>query len=132
MKTRLQKTALLFGIVLGMNLIVCAQSVGRNTCDLIHYSEVDDKACQECWENHSKRQEILRETQRISQINDSLYNNERHQKGLISDTLTALKVDYAKAQNKVKRNRNIAWGTGVGFGVVAIIEGIWIWFKSKF
>lgn len=51
----------------------------------------------------------------IISAKDSIYSLQLAQNKAISDTLTALRVDYTKAQNKVKRNRRIAIGGISGF-----------------
>ena len=46
---------------------------------------------------------------------DEQYNAIKQQNNAITDTLNVLRLDYAKEQNKVVRNRNIAIGGISGF-----------------
>lgn len=49
------------------------------------------------------------------------YNDVKAQNKAISDTLNVLRLDYTKAQNKVKRNRRIAIGGISGFIATLIL-----------
>lgn len=54
------------------------------------------------------------------------YNAIKQQNNAITDTLTVLRLDYAKEQNKVVRNRNIAIG-----GISGFIASLFLLFVIK-
>jgi len=103
-----------------MSWTAYAQLDSRITCDKIHYSIEMDKACQECWENHANRNEIVKELTLQNQYRDSIYNVVVYENKAISDTLAVARLDIIKEQKKVRRNRRIAIGGISGF-VASII-----------
>lgn len=121
MKIKSNMIVCLFGIVLSMNLTVCAQSDSRTICDKIHYTDEMDKACQECWENHANRNEIVKELTIQNQYRDSLYNIVVYENKAISDSLAVARLDIIKQQKKVRRNRRIAISGFSGFLASLII-----------
>ncbi len=129
MKTHLLKLlmiALIFGTAIGSTKIASGQSLIQDSCTGIHYTENQDKRCNECLVNRVKKDSIINRLLKDSYLVDSIFNASNEQKSVLLVQLDDKERSLDKANLRLKISRTIN-KFGIPGGVLAgILIGILI------
>lgn len=107
MKKLLQKTVWTFTILILMNWTANAQNDSTSICTGIHYTIEQDRAAQECWENHFERQQITNELRSALDFLTGEYHVLKIKSAGLEKSNTELSDKNSDLKTKVNRNR---WG----------------------
>ena len=100
-----------------MTAIATSNSIafGQPSNDKVLITREEQRNCIKWHSENLYKDSVIHTKDVIISLKDSVYLVQLSKNKEISDTLTALKADYTKAQKKVKRNRRIAIGGISGF-----------------
>lgn len=105
---KLLTIALLSGIALGAKGTAYGQPVILDTCTGIHYTDEQDKAAQECWENAEERAAKLSLTEQALKDCVKNYDTALERIEALRQINVELSTEVDSQKVKVKRNRQIA------------------------
>lgn len=122
----MKKTCLFVMLLLTVTATSNSIAFGQPSSDKVLITREEQRNCIKWHSENLYKDSVIHTKDVIISLKDSVYLVQLSKNKEISDTLTALKVDYTKAQKKVKRNRRMAIG-----GISAFIASIILLFTIK-